>query len=106
MHVLSSSQFDPFSNLRRCRGSSNLFLAIRYRTARCLIFVTSCSEGNLCAHRECVELGAGISAVGRADLLGDVAVQVVKHETHVGIDVPVQTRSIDCLPSTGHAICG
>jgi len=29
----------PISDLRRCRDSSNLFLAIRYRTARCLIFV-------------------------------------------------------------------
>src|SRR6266481_4179796 len=44
---------------------------------------TSGSEGNLRTHRECVEPGAGVSAVGRADLLGDVAVQVVKHETNV-----------------------
>jgi len=35
---------------------------------------TSGSEGNLRTHRECVELGAGISGVGRADLLGNVAV--------------------------------
>src|SRR5690242_1681446 len=63
------------------------------------------SERNLSAHRECVEAGARVSAVGRANLLGDVAMQVVEHETHVAIDVPVQTRRIDRLLSTGHAVC-
>src|ERR1700751_4988069 len=67
---------------------------------------TSGSEGNLRTHRQCVELGAGIPDVGRADLLGNVAVQVIKHETNVAVDVPVQTRAVDCLLSTGHAICG
>jgi hypothetical protein len=66
---------------------------------------TSGSEGNLRTHRECVELGAGIPGVGRADLLGNVAVQVIKHETNVAIDVPVQTRSVDCLPPTRNTIC-
>src|SRR5262249_9974760 len=64
------------------------------------------SECHLRAHRECVEPGAGVSGVGRANLLTDVAVQVVEHETHVAIDVPVQARGVDCLLSTGHTICG
>jgi len=68
--------------------------------------VPSGLEGNLRAHRECVELGAGIRGVGRSYLFGDVAVQVVEHETYVAIDVPVQTRAVDRLLSTGHAVCG
>jgi hypothetical protein len=68
--------------------------------------VPSDSESNLRAHRECVESGARISAVGRADLFGDVAVQVIKHKTHVLIDIPIQTSRVDRLPSAGHAICG
>jgi hypothetical protein len=67
---------------------------------------TSGSEGNLCTHRECVEPGAGIPGVARADLLGNVAVQVIKHKTNVAIDIPIQTRSVDCLPPTRNAICG
>jgi hypothetical protein len=61
-------------------------------------------ESNLRAHRECVELGAGISTVGRADLLGDVPVQVVELEAYVAIDIPVQTRAVDCLLPTGHTV--
>jgi hypothetical protein len=68
--------------------------------------VPSGLEGNLRTHRECVELGAGIHGIGRADLFSDVAVQVVEHETYVSIDVPVQARSVDRLLSTGHAVCG
>jgi hypothetical protein len=68
--------------------------------------VPSGSEGNLRTHRECVELGVGIRDVGRTDLFGDVAVQVVEHETYVAIDIPVQTRAVDRLLSTGHAVCG
>jgi hypothetical protein len=67
--------------------------------------VPSGLEGNLRTHRECVDLGAGIPGVGRADLFGDVAVQVVEHETYVAIDVPVQTRAVDRLPPTRNAIC-
>jgi len=67
--------------------------------------VPSGLEGNLRTHRECVEPGARISAVGRTDLLGDVAMQVIKHDPDVAVDVPVQTRSVDCLPPTRNAIC-
>ena len=74
-------------------------------TVTALSSPTSGSEGNLRTHRECVELGAGIPGVGRADLLGNVAVQVIKHETNVAVDVPVQTRGVDCLPPTRDAIC-
>ena len=63
------------------------------------------SEGNLRTRRECVERGAGIPDVRRADLLGNVAVQVIKHETNVAADVPVQTRAVDCLLSAGYTIC-
>ena len=65
----------------------------------------SLSKGDLRAHRECVEPGAGISAVGWADLLGDVPVKVVKHEAYVGVDVPVQRQGVDCLPAAGDAVC-
>jgi hypothetical protein len=65
--------------------------------------VPSSSEGYLCTHCECVEPGAGIPGVGRADLLGNVSVQVVKHKANVAIDVPVQARGVDCLPPTRNA---
>src|ERR1700751_2156326 len=68
--------------------------------------VPSGLEGNLRTHRECIQLGAGTPGVGRADLFGDVAVQVVEHETYVAIDVPVQTRAVDCLLATGSAVFG
>ena len=43
---------------------------------------------------------------GRAHLLGNVAVQVVEHESDVAIDVPVQARGVDRLLPAGHAIGG
>jgi len=65
--------------------------------------VPSGLEGNLRTHRECVELGAGFRGVGRADLFGDVAMQIVEHEADVAIDVPVQRRRIDRLPAAALA---
>src|SRR5258708_7938246 len=66
--------------------------------------VLSLLERPLRAHRERIELRAGIAEIGRADLLGDVAVQIVEHESHVAIDVPVQRQRVDVLPSAGDAV--
>src|SRR6266852_2654803 len=63
-------------------------------------------ERNLSSHRERIELRTGITGVGGADLLGDVAVQIVEHEAHVAVDVPVKRRRIDGLSSTGDAVGG
>src|SRR5258707_651139 len=63
-------------------------------------------ERHLSPHRERIELRTGIAGVGGADLLGDVAVQIVEHEAHVAVDVPVKRRRIDCLSSTGDAVGG
>ena len=58
-------------------------------------------ERHLSPHRERIELRTGIAGVGGADLLGDVAVQIVEHEADVAIDVPVQRRRVDGLSSSG-----
>src|SRR5260370_3073109 len=63
-------------------------------------------ERHLGPHRERIELRTGIAGVGGADLLGDVAVQIVEHEAHVAVDVPVQRRRVDGLSSTGDAVGG
>jgi len=63
-------------------------------------------ERNLSSHRERIELRTGIAGVGGADLLGDVAVQIVEHEADVAIDVPVQRRRVDGLSSSGDAVGG
>src|SRR5258705_9704313 len=62
-------------------------------------------ERNLSSHRERIELRTGIAGVGGADLLGDVAVQIVEH-ADVAIDVPVQRRRVDGLSSSGDAVGG
>jgi hypothetical protein len=102
--------FSPASVTGSPRGSTlgSFRKSKRYSPVRCTAFssLTRYPEGDLRTHRECVEPGTGISAVGRADLLGDIAVQVVEHETYVAIDTPVQTRRVDCLQPTGHAIYG
>src|SRR6266478_3204804 len=61
-------------------------------------------ECHLSPHRKRIELRTGIASVGGADLLGDVAVQIVDHEADVAIDVPVQRRRINGLSSTGDAV--
>src|SRR6266850_6042539 len=63
-------------------------------------------ERHLSPHRERIELRTGIAGVGGADLLGDVAVQIVEHEADVAVDVPVKRCRIDGLSSTGDAVGG
>src|SRR6478752_2992841 len=58
-------------------------------------------ERHLGPHRKCIELRARIAEVGRADLLCDVAVQVVEQESDVSIDIPVQACGVDRLTATG-----
>ncbi len=60
-------------------------------------------ERHLGAHRQRVELRTGVGEVGGAQLLGDVAVQIVEHQADVAADVPVQRQRIDRLPAAGDA---
>src|SRR5712671_4770495 len=60
-------------------------------------------ERHLGSHCKRVEFRSGIANVGRADLLCDVAVQVVEQESDVSIDIPVQGRGVDRLAPTGDA---
>src|SRR6266481_5368821 len=46
-------------------------------------------ERHLGPHRKCIELRARIAEIGRAHLLGNVAVQVVEQESDVAVGVPV-----------------
>src|ERR1700730_5564471 len=64
-----------------------------------------CLERDLGAHRNRIELCAGIAEIGRAHLLGDVAMEIVEHEPDVVIDVPVQRQRIDCLSPASDAVC-
>ena len=61
-------------------------------------------ERHLSPHRERIEFRTDNAGVGGADLLGDVAVQIIEHEADVAVDVPVQRRRIDGLSSTGDAV--
>ncbi len=63
-------------------------------------------ERRLIPHRERVELRTGIAGVSAADLLGDVAVQIVEHQAAVAIDIPVQRRRIIGLSSADEAVGG
>src|SRR3984893_18589871 len=64
-----------------------------------------CLERDLGAHRNRIELRAGIAEIGRAYLLGNVAMEIVEHEPDVVIDVPVQRQRIDCLSPASGAVC-
>src|ERR1700761_3197697 len=68
--------------------------------------LTGASEGDLGPHRERVERRTGIAGVERADLLADVAMQVVEHEAYVAVRVPVQASGINRLTAAGDAIGG
>src|SRR6266404_3698214 len=58
-------------------------------------------ECHLSPHCERIEFRARIAEVGGANLLGNVAVQVVEQESDVSIDIPVQARGVDRLAATG-----
>jgi len=61
------------------------------------------SERDLGPHGKRVEARPCVDGAGGAGLPGDVAMQVVEHEAHVAVDVPVQRRGVDVLPSAGDA---
>src|SRR3569833_1485554 len=66
----------------------------------------SSSECDLGAHGKSVEARSSVDGAGRTGLPGDVAMQVVEQEAHDDVDVPVQGRGVDVLPSTGDAGSG
>jgi len=69
-----------------------------------VVHITSTLECHLGSHRKRIELRARIAEVGGADLLADVAVEIVEHEADVAIDIPVQRQRIDCLSPASDAV--
>ena len=61
-------------------------------------------ERHLRPHREGVERGPRVAGVGRADLLDDVAMQIVEHEASVAVDAPIQRCGLDGLSSTSNSV--
>ena len=59
------------------------------------------SERELRAHRHGVKLRARIHDRRRRCQPGDVAMQIIEHETNVTVDVPVQRGGVDVLASPG-----
>jgi hypothetical protein len=61
------------------------------------------SESDLRPHRQRIEFSAGIRWAGRTHLFVNVAVLVVKHESDVLIDIPIQAAGKDRLAAAGDA---
>ena len=64
--------------------------------------VTPASKGDLRPQRDGVEIAAELGARGRAFI--DDAVQIIEHEPHVRVGIPVHAHRVDRLAAAADAV--